>query len=100
MDSLTETRRHASLIRPPASEFRDACLVKIYPPGAGMGARFVLSNKPVVVGRGKDCDIQVNDHSVSRSHARIELTPLGYRASDLKSTNGTFINDSPGTCSA
>jgi two-component system cell cycle response regulator len=94
MENLTETR-HASLKRPPVSECRDACLVKIYPPGPGMGARFLLADRPVVIGRGNDCDIRLNDHSVSRIHARVELTSGGFRASDLQSTNGTFINDQP-----
>lgn len=94
MDSLTQTR-HSSLKKRPISECRDACLVKIYPPGPGMGARFVLADAPVVIGRGKDCDIRLNDCSVSRTHARIDLTPDGFRATDLQSTNGTFINDLP-----
>jgi diguanylate cyclase (GGDEF)-like protein len=94
MESLTETR-HASLKRPPVSECRDACLVKIYPPGPGMGARYLLNENPVVIGRGDDCDIRLNDHSVSRKHARIERTSKGFQASDLQSTNGTFINDQP-----
>jgi len=94
MESLTETR-HSSLKRPPVSECRDACLVKIYPPGPGMGARYLLNDQPVVIGRGDDCDIRLNDHSVSRRHARIELTANGFQASDLQSTNGTFINDQP-----
>jgi diguanylate cyclase (GGDEF)-like protein len=62
-----------------------------------MGARFVLAEKPVLIGRGNDCDIRLNDHSVSRTHARVELGDKGFRASDLQSTNGTFINDLPAT---
>jgi diguanylate cyclase (GGDEF)-like protein len=60
-----------------------------------MGARFVLGEKTILIGRGKDCDIVLNDHSVSRTHARIELAAKGFQASDLQSTNGTFINDKP-----
>jgi diguanylate cyclase (GGDEF)-like protein len=93
MDSLTETRR-ASLKRQ-LSECRNACLVKIYPPGPGMGARFVLGENPAIIGRGKGCDVCLNDHSVSRTHARIELQTTGFAATDLQSTNGTFINDLP-----
>src|SRR5947209_5881233 len=76
---------------------RDACLVHIYPTGPTMGARFTLSNEPVVVGRGEDCTIQIHDHSVSRRHARIEHGPDGYYVHDLQSTNGTFVNDRPVT---
>jgi diguanylate cyclase (GGDEF)-like protein len=60
-----------------------------------MGARYPLSDMPVVLGRGSDCDIRINDHSVSRRHARIQPGAEGYYALDLQSTNGTFVNDVP-----
>jgi diguanylate cyclase (GGDEF)-like protein len=74
---------------------RDACVVHIYPTGPGMGARYPLADAPMVVGRGNDCDIRINDHSVSRRHARIQPGADGYYAVDLQSTNGTFVNDVP-----
>src|SRR5262249_34686491 len=48
-------------------------------------------------GRGGDCHIHIEDHSVSRKHARIDPTTEGYVAVDLGSTNGTFVNDQPVT---
>jgi two-component system, cell cycle response regulator len=72
---------------------RDACLVHIYPTGPGMGTRYPLSDVPMVLGRGADCDIRINDHSVSRRHARIQPGADGYYAVDLQSTNGTCVND-------
>jgi two-component system cell cycle response regulator len=74
---------------------RDACIVHIYPTGPGMGTRYALSDSPVVLGRGNDCDIRINDHSVSRRHARVQPGADGYYAVDLQSTNGTFVNDVP-----
>ncbi len=74
---------------------RDACVVHIYPTGPGMGTRYPLSDAPMVIGRGNDCDIRINDHSVSRRHARIQPGADGYYAVDLQSTNGTFVNDVP-----
>jgi two-component system, cell cycle response regulator len=74
---------------------RDACVVHIYPTGPGMGTRYPLTDSPVVLGRGNDCDIRINDHSVSRRHARIQPGADGYYAVDLQSTNGTFVNDVP-----
>jgi diguanylate cyclase (GGDEF)-like protein len=74
---------------------RDACVVHIYPTGPGMGTRYSLTDSPVVLGRGNDCDIRINDHSVSRRHARIQPGADGYYAVDLQSTNGTYVNDIP-----
>jgi len=81
--------------RPVSMSNRNACLVHIYPTGPGMGNRYTLADTPVVLGRGGDCDIRINDHSVSRRHARIQPGADGYYAVDLQSLNGTFVNDQP-----
>ncbi len=75
----------------------NACLVRIYPTGAGMGTRYTLGETPVVLGRDSVCDVHVNDQSASRRHARIEPGDDGFYAVDLHSTNGTYINDKPAT---
>ncbi len=81
--------------RPVSTSNRNACLVHIYPTGPGMGSRYPLTDVPLVLGRGGDCDIRINDHSVSRRHARIQPNADGYYAVDLQSTNGTYVNDVP-----
>jgi diguanylate cyclase (GGDEF)-like protein len=81
--------------RPVVISRHDACLVHIYPTGQGMGTRYPLGDTALVVGRGNDCDIRINDHSVSRRHARIQPGPEGFCAVDLQSTNGTFVNNVP-----
>jgi diguanylate cyclase (GGDEF)-like protein len=60
-----------------------------------MGTRHSLERENIVMGRGDDCDITVLDHSVSRRHVRFELDIDGYLVTDLESTNGTFVNDTP-----
>src|SRR5215208_1803691 len=72
---------------------REACLVHIYPTGPSMGCRYPLTDQPLMLGRGEDCDIRLQDHSVSRRHAKIEPTPEGFYVHDQQSTNGTFVND-------
>jgi len=81
--------------RRPTSVKRDACLVHIYPTGPLMGIRHLLSDNPVVIGRGEDCDIRILDNSVSRRHCRIDHLDEGFYVLDMQSTNGTFVNDVP-----
>jgi diguanylate cyclase (GGDEF)-like protein len=94
MEKVTETWVTAPE-RPVSVTNRNACLVHIYPTGPGMGLRYTLSDESLVIGRGNDCDIRINDHSVSRRHARIQPGLDGYYAVDLQSTNGTYVNDVP-----
>ncbi len=72
---------------------REACLVHIYPTGPSMGRRYPLGDKDLLVGRGEESDIRIQDNSVSRKHVRVEPTLDGYSVCDLGSTNGTFVND-------
>ncbi len=44
------------------------------------------------IGRLKPADIVLDDPSISRRHAEIEFTELGWVARDLGSKNGTFLN--------
>jgi diguanylate cyclase (GGDEF)-like protein len=77
-------------VRPTSA--RGACLVHIYPAGPCIGRRYLLDDGPVELGRGEDCDIPLADPSASRCHARVEPGPDGHRVVDLRSTNGTFVN--------
>ena len=45
-----------------------------------------------ILGRGKDCDIQLRDQTVSRHHAAIVRTKLAITLIDLDSQNGTRVN--------
>lgn len=47
---------------------------------------------PVVgIGRGAKNEIVIDDDSVSPSHARLEYVDGAWRITDLKSTNGTYV---------
>jgi diguanylate cyclase (GGDEF)-like protein len=80
-----------------ARDVRDACLVHIYPTGANMGRRYPLGATALVIGRGDDCGLRIQDSSVSRRHAQVEPGDDGYAVGDFGSTNGTFVNDQPVT---
>src|SRR5262245_27763727 len=81
--------------RPISQKCKDACLIHIYPTGTAMGTRYLLEKPSIILGRGDDSDIAVQDFSVSRRHSRFDLDYGGYVVSDLGSTNGTFVNDKP-----
>ena len=61
------------------------------PPGAA-GLEFVGVGPVVTIGRRADQDIVLNDPSVSRAHARIEIAPDRAEIADVGSTNGTLVN--------
>ncbi len=72
-----------------------AVLVLIYPPGSELGKRYELAGTAeVVIGRGADCDIQVDRDSVSRRHAKVVRERDTWQVADLGSTNGSYVNDS------
>ena len=51
-----------------------------------------LGIEPVVLGRSKDCDIQILDPNVSRRHAEVVLRAGSYVVVDLGSTNGIEVD--------
>ncbi len=61
--------------------------------GPDQGKTFRISATPVIVGRRQDCNIVLNDTSVSRNHARLDLYGGRYIITDLGSTNGIIVND-------
>lgn len=63
------------------------------PTGPTAGARYLLDEESVTVGRAPEADIVLDDVTVSRHHARFEVNGQGgYRLVDLRSTNGTYLN--------
>lgn len=51
-----------------------------------------LTSESVLIGRGADCDIVVQNDTVSSHHARIEKTKNGWVLIDEDSHNGTKLN--------
>lgn len=59
--------------------------------GGEVGARFSLS-AVTVIGRLPECEVTLDDPSVSRKHARITLQGEQWTVEDLGSTNGMWVN--------
>jgi phosphoserine phosphatase RsbU/P len=55
--------------------------------------RITLKKEPCVIGRHPDCEVQIDDGSVSRRHAQIIYSEGNFYVEDLQSRNGTFLND-------
>jgi len=52
-----------------------------------------MENSGKTIGRADDCHLVLDDDSVSRVHANIDVTSEGYLAvQDTRSTNGTFLH--------
>lgn len=55
---------------------------------------FRVQRKVNLIGRGKDCTLTIIDPSVSRIHTKLSVERSGaLTIEDLKSSNGTFLND-------
>ena len=61
--------------------------------GPQTGVVYELTNLVSSVGRNPQCDIFLNDMTVSREHALIAATERGYVITDRKSYNGVWINN-------
>lgn len=53
---------------------------------------YTFSDGEVMIGRSPDCQVILNDFSISRNHAKIVADAQGPRVVDLKSKNGTQVN--------
>jgi len=58
-------------------------------------AIYPLDDAIITVGRAADNKVIIIEPEISRYHMRLERTPRGYELSDLGSTNGTTVNNSP-----
>ncbi|MEQ8784932.1 MAG: SpoIIE family protein phosphatase [Pirellulaceae bacterium] len=61
--------------------------------GPDQGRRYELRLPNSLVGRHPDCAIHVDVGAVSRQHAQIVRDGKDFYVEDLKSRNGTFVND-------
>ena len=56
------------------------------------GTRHPLRPPGLVIGRGTEADLRINDPGVSRRHIELAVTPDGVEAVDLGSTNGILVD--------
>ncbi len=74
---------------------RSASLMVISGSSAGKMFR-VEENRPMVIGRAKECEICLPEEGISRNHARVERDSHGnVIIIDMGSTNGTYHDGAP-----
>lgn len=60
--------------------------------GPRSGEEIAVRRSPMKIGRGGQNDVVLDDDSVSTVHARLDHDAGNWRITDLKSTNGTYVD--------
>lgn len=69
-----------------------ATLVLLAGPQALIGKIWSLEKKSVTIGRYSTSEIQISENSLSKAHARIQVSEGMVSIADLGATNGTSVN--------
>jgi hypothetical protein len=77
--------------QPKPSKRRSAPTHAIVTEGSNVGERAELAQAPILIGRGTDAAIRLDDDYVSTRHARIAASGEQWFVEDLGSTNGTYV---------
>jgi len=83
-------RNRETLPGPLGPSARLICVV-----GPDLGRVVRLDANPVIIGRGRDCTVSLDNLAVSRHHVQIAWQVDRYTVTDLGSRNGTFVNGVP-----
>ena len=70
----------------------DVPMLFIIRDGEAAGQSFVLDHAILTIGRGSECNVVINDASISRLHAQVLRQANGNYVQDLGSRNGTKVN--------
>jgi EAL domain-containing protein (putative c-di-GMP-specific phosphodiesterase class I) len=75
-----------------SSKTNNAPWLEFFPQQGGPVQKTVINSFPFSIGRNDATDLPINSTRVSREHAAIVRAGSTFRARDLDSTNGTFVN--------
>ncbi|HET8604623.1 MAG TPA: FHA domain-containing protein [Marmoricola sp.] len=88
-----ERRARPKAAKPPKPRRGDPREVVIVE-GANAGEQVSLDGAPLLIGRGSDAAIRLDDDYVSTRHAQIASSGDQWYVEDLGSTNGTYVGTS------
>jgi pSer/pThr/pTyr-binding forkhead associated (FHA) protein len=86
-----EARKEKKGSRKPPPKRRGSPTHVVVTEGSNVGQRAELDHAPILIGRGSDAGIKLDDDYVSTRHARIAASGDQWFVEDLGSTNGTYI---------
>lgn len=90
--SITKIGPDGAPLRDPTEGITREIGVLVVRGGDQDGLRFALSDRLTSLGRSVENDVSLDDITVSRRHAVLELTPDGFTVHDNGSLNGTYVN--------
>ena len=76
-----------------SSPYGQLLVVRAGQSGVSVGKSFPLGPSNILGRSLENCEIALNDSFLSSQHARLELQGDIWVLEDLRSTNGTFVND-------
>jgi hypothetical protein len=90
--TMSFTPEEATVEAAPLSEGVSGPALVVRSGGGRAGETFELSGDRTMIGRSPECDVFLDDVTVSRRHAVVQRTPEGFTIEDQGSLNGTFVN--------
>jgi len=92
-DDLTTIRSSKAKPRSPSENLpASARVILLFLNGPRAGEEFELNQTDLVVGRGSQSDLMIDDFDVSRMHFRVLYHKPDFLLRDLMSMNGTVLN--------
>src|SRR5262245_6673013 len=87
--------RRPVMIPPPSAAAQIPPMFVLIVTQRGITQEFLLAEGRTMLGRGQNCDVVINDESISRQHARLLVGDDQVELTDLQSRNGTYVAGRP-----